>query len=203
MVIGSVYMYAGNTAPSGFLLCDGSAVSRATYSTLFNEIGTTYGVGDGAATFNLPDLSGRVAIGISSTHLLGGIGGEETHALLSAEMPEHSHTVPSHGHTNTIKATTPSLSHSITQPAFTYTAPNGTLGGASSGSYSGNRAGTNTSTATIATNMAVSNHSAASCTKTGGVTDCNAFDTQATGSGDAHSNMQPFLTMNYIIYTGV
>lgn len=203
MVIGSVYMYAGNTAPSGFLLCDGSAVSRATYSALFDEIGTTYGTGDGTTTFNLPDLSGRVAIGTSSTHLLGGVGGEETHVLLSAEMPEHGHTVPSHGHTNTIKATTPSLSHTITQPAFTYTAPNGTVGGASTGSFDGNRAGTNTSTATRATNMAVSDHAAASCTKSGSVTDCNAFDTQTAGSGDAHSNMQPFLTMNYIIYAGV
>lgn len=203
MVIGSVYMYAGNTAPSGFLLCDGSAISRTTYSTLFDEIGTTYGTGDGTTTFNLPNLSGRVAIGTSSTHLLGGVGGEETHTLLSAEMPKHGHTVPSHGHTNTIKATTPSLSHTITQPAFTYTAPNGTVGGASTGSYDGNRAGTNTSTATRATSMAVSDHSAASCTKTGGVTDCNAFNTQSAGSGGAHSNMQPFLTMNYIIYAGV
>ena len=91
-------MYAGSVAPSGFLMCDGSAVSRSTYSDLFEAIGTTYGAGDGSTTFGLPDLSGRVVIGVSSTHALSSTGGEENHTLLSSEMPEHSHEVPQHGH---------------------------------------------------------------------------------------------------------
>jgi microcystin-dependent protein len=51
------------TAPSGFLECDGSAVSRSTYAALFAVIGTTYGAGDGSTTFNVPDLTDKVAVG--------------------------------------------------------------------------------------------------------------------------------------------
>ena len=54
--IGTINMYASTTVPSGWLLCDGSAVSRTTYSSLFNIIGTTYGVGDNSTTFNIPNL---------------------------------------------------------------------------------------------------------------------------------------------------
>ena len=50
--------------------------------------------------------------------------------------------------------------------------------------------------------MAVSNHSAEACARTGGVTDCAAFDTQTTGSDTGHSNMQPYLSINYVIYAG-
>lgn len=62
-VVGMVIPYAGTSAPSGFLLCDGTAVSRTTYSALFAIISTNYGVGDGSTTFNLPDLRGRSIIG--------------------------------------------------------------------------------------------------------------------------------------------
>lgn len=70
MLAGSIYMFAGSTVPDGLLECDGSAVSRSTYADLFDVIGTTYGAGDGSTTFNLPNLSGRVAIGSSVEHLL-------------------------------------------------------------------------------------------------------------------------------------
>ena len=60
---GMVLPFAGAAAPEGFLLCDGSAVSRTTYGDLFAAIGTAYGAGDGSTTFNLPDLRGRVAAG--------------------------------------------------------------------------------------------------------------------------------------------
>jgi hypothetical protein len=60
---GMVAAYAGSSAPSGWLLCDGTAVSRTTYSALFAAIGTSYGAGDGSTTFNLPDLRGRVPVG--------------------------------------------------------------------------------------------------------------------------------------------
>jgi hypothetical protein len=59
----SIVMWAGASAPSGWLLCDGSAVSRAGYSALFAIVGTTYGAGDGATTFNLPDLRQRFPLG--------------------------------------------------------------------------------------------------------------------------------------------
>ena len=96
--IGSVISYAGSSAPTGWLFCDGSAISRTTYALLFNAIGTTYGAGDGSTTFNLPNLSGRVALGVgnsgtagSTAHALAGAGGEETHTLTQAEMPQHGH----------------------------------------------------------------------------------------------------------------
>jgi microcystin-dependent protein len=60
---GAVLPYGGSSAPANFLLCDGTAVSRSTYSTLFGVVSTTYGVGDGSTTFNLPNLSGRVPMG--------------------------------------------------------------------------------------------------------------------------------------------
>ena len=80
-------MYAGSTAPSGWLLCDGSAVSRTTYATLFAVIGTTYGTGDGSTTFNLPNLTDRFPIGAGSTYSLNATGGSA-----NAIIPYHSHT---------------------------------------------------------------------------------------------------------------
>lgn len=56
MPVGSIIPYAGTTIPAGYLLCDGSAISRTTYSALFASIGTTYGAGDGNSTFNIPNL---------------------------------------------------------------------------------------------------------------------------------------------------
>ena len=60
---GTLAPFAGSTAPTGFLLCQGQAVSRTTYAALFAAIGTTYGAGDGSTTFNLPDGRGRALIG--------------------------------------------------------------------------------------------------------------------------------------------
>lgn len=61
---GSLQMFAGTTAPSGWIMCDGSAISRTTYAALFAVVGTTYGVGDGSTTFNLPDLRGEFVRGL-------------------------------------------------------------------------------------------------------------------------------------------
>jgi len=63
---GVILPYGAATAPSGYLLCDGSAVSRTTYADLFSVIGTTYGAGDGSTTFNLPHLKGTVPVGKDS-----------------------------------------------------------------------------------------------------------------------------------------
>lgn len=201
MVPGLIYMFGGSVAPSGFLMCDGSAISRSTYADLFSSIGTTYGVGDGTTTFNLPDMSGRVPIGVSLDIALGDFGGEETHTLLTNELPSHSHGIPSHGHTHTIKATTPKLTHSITQPMFTYQPTTGSRS-SSEGSGSNWTKSNTTKAASRSANLAISNHTTSSCTKTGSVTDCSAFDMASVGSDVAHSNMQPYITLNYIISTG-
>ena len=96
---GGIILWGASTAPTGFLLCNGSAVSRTTYATLFGVIGTTFGAGDGSTTFNLPDLRGRVAVGTGqgtglTNRVLGAMGGEETHMLTTAEMPSHTHAFP-------------------------------------------------------------------------------------------------------------
>lgn len=62
--IGSIIPFGGTTAPDGFLLCQGQAVSRTTYSELFAIIGTAYGIGDGSTTFNIPDLRETVPVGV-------------------------------------------------------------------------------------------------------------------------------------------
>lgn len=109
-VIGEIKIYAGDTAPAGWLFCYGQAISRTTYATLFAVCSTTYGVGDGSTTFNVPDLRGRVVAGqddmggSSANRLtgvtgsvngdtLGGTGGAETHTLVTAEMPAHTHAI--------------------------------------------------------------------------------------------------------------
>lgn len=94
---GTIWPFGGSTIPSGWLDCDGSAVSRTTYADLFAALGTTWGAGDGSTTFNLPDLRGRAPVGAGtgsglSARTLGGTGGTETHLLTTSEIPAHTHT---------------------------------------------------------------------------------------------------------------
>lgn len=102
---GMLMPYAGSSAPTGWLLCYGQAISRTTYSDLYAVVGTTYGAGDGATTFNLPDLRGRVVAGkddmggVSANRLtsplngdvLGGAAGSQSHTLTTAQLPAHTH----------------------------------------------------------------------------------------------------------------
>ena len=93
--IGSITAYGKETAPANWLICDGSAVSRSAYADLFAVIGTKYGEGDGSTTFNLPNLKGRVPVGLDSSdtdfNTIGKTGGEKTHQLTINEMPSHNH----------------------------------------------------------------------------------------------------------------
>jgi microcystin-dependent protein len=105
-IAGIIQDYGGTSAPAGYLACDGTAVSRTTYARLFAAIGTTWGVGDGSTTFNVPNLARRVTVGSGGSgtgtlsNTVGSTGGEENHTQTTAEMPTHSHGVTDPGHTH-------------------------------------------------------------------------------------------------------
>lgn len=112
---GSIISFAGTSAPSYFLLCDGSAVSRTTYADLFSVIGTSYGTGNGTTTFNLPDLKARIPVGYA------------------ASAPTKVFTFASRS-TNTITVTSDVLTNSTTNEiqtgqAVLYSAPSGAMTG--------------------------------------------------------------------------
>ena len=90
-IAGEIRMWGGATAPTGWLLCQGQAISRVTYAILYAAIGTTFGAGNGSSTFNVPDLQDKFPIGKSGSVALGATGGEASHQLSVAEMPSHSH----------------------------------------------------------------------------------------------------------------
>jgi len=178
MPSGSLMPYAGSSAPTGYLLCDGAAISRTTYSALFALVGTTYGSGDGSSTFNIPDLRGRVIAGqddmggSSANRLtgqtggvdgdtLGGTGGEEGQTLTTSQLASHNHFGANYGGTGT------AYLNAADQKIMT----NGNDGGASS--YHFFR-----------------------------TTDTpNSATTSDSGGGTAHNNVQPTIILNYIIKT--
>jgi len=101
---GSILPYGGayTDSVSGYLQCDGTAVSRTTYSDLFSVTSTQFGVGDGATTFNIPDFNSKFARGAPASTSCGATGGADTVALSEAELASHSHTAtvtdPAHNH---------------------------------------------------------------------------------------------------------
>lgn len=107
---GQRVLYTAASVPTGFLECDGSAVSRTTYSALFSAIGTTYGSGDGSTTFNVPNLRDKVSLGAGSgagltTRTLAQSVGANTHALTTSEIPSHTHGYTDPGHTHNFSDT--------------------------------------------------------------------------------------------------
>jgi microcystin-dependent protein len=105
---GTIQMWPTVSAPSGYLLCDGSAVSRTTYATLFSVINTTFGSGDGSTTFNLPNYLGRSPLGVSGSYALASTGGSADAVVVS-----HTHSVTDPGHTH---ATNPATAYIGTSP---------------------------------------------------------------------------------------
>ncbi|RCK24599.1 hypothetical protein TH8_13545 [Thalassospira profundimaris] len=88
--------FAGAVAPDGFLICDGSELLASEFENLFSAIGITYGTGQAAGSFKLPDLRGRVPVGAGqgdglTERVIGAIDGAEAHQLSIEEMPAHDH----------------------------------------------------------------------------------------------------------------
>jgi len=171
---GVLVPYAGTASPDTnvWLLCDGAAVSRTTYAVLFALISTTFGTGDGSTTFNLPDLRGRVPMGMDNfgsgegaanrvtdadADSLGGADGAETHTLTEAQLAAHDHTITVNSKDLTVNTATADI---------------------------GGGGGTKTFLEAVAGTTIDHNHTA---------TSANA------GSGSAHNNMQPFLSLGYLI----
>lgn len=89
--VGEVRMWPTATAPSGWLLCQGQAISRTTYNALFDILSTAFGVGNGSTTFNIFDYRGAFPFGVGGSFSLADTGGEATHTLTEAELPAHTH----------------------------------------------------------------------------------------------------------------
>lgn len=119
--VGMVVPYAGASAPSGWLLCDGQAVSRTAYPALFQVLGITYGYGDGVNTFNVPDLRECSPIGVGQR-----ASGVTTHNVLALgtfqddQFASHTHTFNGSEHTHTFNGTAASHSHTFTPSGRIY-----------------------------------------------------------------------------------
>lgn len=188
--IGTISSYGGTTAPSKWTLCYGQAISRTTYSALFAKIGTTYGAGNGSTTFNLPDCRGRVSAGKDNMggtsanrltnqtgglngDILGASGGQEAVTLTAAQIPQLTGSAASAG----------SHTHGITNGTSAVRDGSLTL---ASPTTNGNDIFDTNITVTL---VAAGTHSHTVTVNSGG--------------GDPHSNIQPTLIINKIIYHGV
>ena len=172
--IGEITMWATSTAPTGWLIADGSAISRSTYSDLWGVLGTSYGAGDGSTTFNLPNLKGRVPVGRDAGQTefsdMGETGGSKTHTLTSAEMPSHTHIQDAHTHTQDAHMHKVSDNKTLVNSGTQFPTVN----------YNGTGEASNTaSTTAVNQNTTATN--------------------QNTGGGTAHNNLQPYIALNYII----
>ena len=135
--VGSVFSFATTTPPSGYLECNGAAVSRSTYASLFSAISTTWGVGDGSSTFNLPDLRGQFVRGWDNS--AGVDSGRSFASSQSDQNKQHTHSVtdPGHQHNTSVTnsdlfpatgAKTISFGGAGSYPATTFTMDDATTG---------------------------------------------------------------------------
>lgn len=144
-VVGEIVTYAGSSSPSpSWLLCDGSSLLRVDYPDLFTVIGVTYGAVD-SSHFTIPDLRGRVPLGVGSgpslsTYSLGQAGGEESHQLTVGELAAHTHTDSGHTHSDGIAI--PAVGAAITGLPVPSAVPSVGVTGIGNASISSTGAGT-------------------------------------------------------------
>jgi microcystin-dependent protein len=175
--VGQIILVGFNFAPAGWLTCDGRLVPISEYETLFQLIGTTYG-GDGEETFRLPDLQGRVPMGMGmgpglSTRAIGEQGGSEELTLTTNQLPSHTHAIDIANVVAAIACRT---------GAGNSVSPGGNI-------PAGEAAGV---TMTYSSQPADTNMGAA-------VSPGNSAQTGSMGGSQAHTNMQPYLVMQYCI----
>jgi microcystin-dependent protein len=168
---GTILPWSTITPPSGFLECDGTAVSRSTYAALFAVVGTTYGVGDGSTTFNVPNLSDNVAVGKSNNKALGTTGGANT-------------VTP----TGNVAGSTANATLSTAQLASHGHGLEGPTGNTSNPQFK------------VITSNSDNNRTPFSTFNTGSGQG-HSHNMSANFAGDANSVLQPYLTLIYIIKT--
>ncbi len=197
---GAMMPYAASTAPGGWLICDGSAVSRTTYSALFDLIGSTYGNGDGVNTFNLPNLKGRTIFGFNSSdsnfNTLGETGGSGITSLSTNELPSHTHTgttstTGSHNHPSSSTNSTGNHTH-----GFIMNKDDGNSSH-NNGQHPAGDAAIDSNAYTIQTELAGEHSHTLSISSDGSHT--HTFTTNSSGSGDSFSILNPYIALNYII----
>lgn len=208
-LIGTIQMYAGATAPNGWFLCNGQAISRTTYADLFAVIGTTYGSGNGSTTFNLPNLGGRIPIGrgenaANTTDYWGSYSAGTNNFSNLGERGGHvAATIPQHSHPIAQRNVGDGGAHSGTAD-FRFWGSDGRLITGRSGVLSVGDITGSAYTAQSTTKdpkklqrltLSVGNHQHT----------LGAHNTNNTGEADAHkaAPMQPYIVLNYIIHVGV
>jgi microcystin-dependent protein len=137
--VGEIRMFAGNFAPSGWMLCQGQLLPISEYETLFNLIGTTYG-GDGESTFALPNLQSRVPVHVGSGFVQAQTGGAEQVTLTTNQIPSHSHVPQGDGTNNSSNSPSGTVwAGTTTLKQFSPTAPNVPMAPQALGSSGGNQ----------------------------------------------------------------
>ena len=189
---GMVSAFAGVAAPSGWLLCDGSPISRTTYSALFAVTSTTYGVGDGSTTFNVPDLKGRTVIGVGVGTEITGVAGVLQGAKEVTLSAAQSGTT-AHGHAGSTVGTT--VNTSVSDPGHVHAIGSRASAGQSAdydAALTGNSQGLNGAVvATATTGIGVTASLASGALTIAAST--------AAAAASAHTNIQPSIPLTYII----
>jgi microcystin-dependent protein len=191
---GGLMLWPTASPPANWLICNGAAVSRTTYATLFAVVGTVFGAGNGSTTFNLPNYTDRMPIGAGSSYAVNAQGGAASTTLTTTELPSHNHSASSSssssfsGSAGTTSAVDLNHTHSYNLGFIT--------GGGPYAQVTTNNAGPiNTSAASIDLN-----HSH-TFTPAGSVSTSTTTTIGSTGSGAAFTNLPPYLGIYFIIKT--